>query len=121
MPSPLASPDPFYVPTPSSAMLPPLTPPRPYVRSLKSALAAAAPSMPLLIVLALLAAGLGRGTYSGGSFAEMTDSIEPFLLVFAGSGVCLMVGLWLILVPGAYLIGQLVFPRDKSVQAAEAS
>jgi nitric oxide reductase subunit B len=69
----------------------------------------------------LLAAGLGRGTYSGGSFAEMTDSIEPFLLVFAGSGVCLMVGLWLILVPGAYLIGQLVFPRDKSVQAAEAS
>ena len=69
----------------------------------------------------LLTAGLGRGTYSGDSFAEMTDSIAPFLLVFAGSGVFLMVGLWLILLPGAYLIWLIISPSRKSVEAAGAN
>ena len=70
--------------------------------------------------VSLIAAGLGRGIFAHDSFSEMSDSIAPFLLVFATSGVGLMVGLWLVLVPGAYLIWLLVFPRPLGVKATEA-
>ncbi len=59
----------------------------------------------------LLAAGLVKGTYSGESFYDMMESIEPFLLLFAVSGVGLMLGLWLVLLPAMGRIGALVFPH----------
>lgn len=46
---------------------------------------------------ALVFAGLGKGTYSGASFQEMMLTIRPFLIVFAVSGVTLMIGLWVVL------------------------
>ena len=53
----------------------------------------------LIFFCALLAAGLVKGTYAGDSFQEMMTDIEPFLLTFAISGVGLMAGLWLVLLP----------------------
>ena len=46
---------------------------------------------------ALVMAGLGKGLYDGVSFQEMMFEIRPYLVVFAGSGVTLMAGLWLVL------------------------
>ena len=63
-----------------------------------------------LFLAALIVAGLIRGTYAGGSFQEMTETIAPYLLVFAASGIGLVIGLWLVLVPAIHLIGALVFP-----------
>ena len=65
-----------------------------------------------------MAAGAIRGSYTGGSFAEMSESIEPFLLAFAVSGLGLMLGLWLILLPAIHLIHQLVRP-GKLVEAMQ--
>ena len=56
-------------------------------------------ALPILIV-----AGLGKGFYGGGSFQGMMLSIRPFLLVFAVSGVTLMLGLSVVLVHGIRLI-----------------
>ena len=53
----------------------------------------------------LVLAGLGRGTYDGQSFQEMMQLIRPFLLLFAASGVGLMVGLWVILWHAFRLLG----------------
>jgi nitric oxide reductase subunit B len=58
----------------------------------------------LVFWLALIAAGLGKGTYAGGSFPEMMASIRPYLLVFLTSGVTLATGLLLVLVPAICLI-----------------
>ncbi len=69
----------------------------------------------LIFVAALLAAGLIKGTYSGDSFQEMMESIEPFLLVFAVSGVGLMLGLWLVLLPAIGQMTALVFPHPYDV------
>lgn len=57
---------------------------------------------------ALLVAGLIKGTYAGGSFPEMMQSITPYLLVFAVAGVGLMIGMWLILVPAIIQMGTLI-------------
>ena len=65
----------------------------------------------VVFLAALLAAGLVKGTYVGESFYDMMESIEPFLLLFAVSGVGLMLGLWLVLLPAMVRIGALVFPR----------
>ena len=59
---------------------------------------------------ALVAAGLGKGTYTGASFQEMMLLIRPYLLIFAGAGIGVMLGLWLILAPGIGLIYKLGFP-----------
>ncbi|MBT8004241.1 MAG: cytochrome C oxidase subunit I, partial [Rhodospirillales bacterium] len=64
----------------------------------------------LIFLTALIAAGISRGTYTGDSFAGMTEAIEPYLLVFAGSGLGLMLGLWMILLPAAHLIYLLILP-----------
>lgn len=58
----------------------------------------------LVFWLALIAAGIGRGTYAGDSFQEMMALIRPYLLVFLVSGVGLAVGLLSVLVPGIRLI-----------------
>jgi nitric oxide reductase subunit B len=65
----------------------------------------------VVFLAALLAAGLVKGTYAGESFYDMMESIEPFLLLFAVSGVGLMLGLWFVLLPAMVRIGALVFPR----------
>ncbi|MDP6787845.1 MAG: cbb3-type cytochrome c oxidase subunit I [Rhodospirillales bacterium] len=65
----------------------------------------------LVFLAALLAAGLIKGTYDGGSFQEMMESIEPFLLVFAVAGVGLMIGFWLLLIPAMGHMSGLVFAR----------
>ena len=67
---------------------------------------------------ALVAAGLVRGTYTGGSFQEMMETISPYLLVFAGSGVGLLLGLWLISLPALHLIYGLAFPSRQLVSIA---
>ena len=64
----------------------------------------------LAFFCALLAAGLVKGTYTGDSFQEMMTGIEPFLLAFAVSGIGLMAGLWLVLLPAIGLMSALVFP-----------
>ncbi|MEE8514676.1 MAG: cbb3-type cytochrome c oxidase subunit I, partial [Gammaproteobacteria bacterium] len=69
----------------------------------------------LIFLAALLAAGLIKGTYTGDSFQEMMESIEPFLLVFAVSGVGLMLGLWLVLLPAMAQMTALVFPHRYDV------
>ena len=55
--------------------------------------------------LALIAAGVGKFMYDGASFQEMMSSIRPFLLLFAASGVTLMIGLWIVLWHAFRLIG----------------
>ena len=54
---------------------------------------------------ALVLAGVGKGAYGGASFQEMMQSIRPFLLVFAASGVTLMIGLWIVLWYAFRLLG----------------
>ena len=59
---------------------------------------------------ALVLAGFGRGLYDGLSFQDMMMQIRPFLLVFAVSGVTLMVGLWIVLWHAYRLTGQVLSP-----------
>jgi hypothetical protein len=40
------------------------------------------------------------------AFQEMMQDIRPFLLVFAVSGITLMVGIWIVLWHGFRLLGQ---------------
>ena len=54
---------------------------------------------------ALILAGIGKGIYDGVSFQEMMLTIRPFLLVFAASGVTLMLGIWIVLWHGFRLLG----------------
>jgi len=54
---------------------------------------------------ALILAGIGKGLYDGASFQEMMQTIRPFMLVFAVSGVSLMIGLWIVLWHAFRLIG----------------
>ena len=68
--------------------------------------------------LALIIAGLGKGTYAGSSFQEMMVLIRPYLLVFAVSGIGVMLGLSLILGTGVPLIYALGFSRRRQVAAA---
>jgi nitric oxide reductase subunit B len=68
---------------------------------------------------ALVAAGLGRGTYRGGSFQEMNETIEPFLLIFAVFGLGLLLGLGLVIVPALHLISKLALPAGRTASAAE--
>ena len=60
--------------------------------------------------LALVAAGLGRGLYDGPSFQDMMVQIRPALLVFAVSGIALMVGIWIVLWHAYRLTGQVISP-----------
>ena len=59
---------------------------------------------------ALVLAGFGRGLYDGLSFQDMMMQLRPFLLVFAVSGVTLMVGLWIVLWHAYRLTGQVLSP-----------
>jgi nitric oxide reductase subunit B len=63
----------------------------------------------LVVFVSLLGAGLGRGTYTEGSFQEMMALIEPYLIVFTGAGVGLAVGLWMVLACAIQLMSGLVF------------
>jgi nitric oxide reductase subunit B len=66
----------------------------------------------LFFLTSLIAAGVSRGTYTGESFAGMMEAIEPYLLAFAGSGLGVLLGLWMILLPATHLIGLLILPFD---------
>ena len=59
---------------------------------------------------ALVLAGLGKGLYTGGSFQDMMLQIRPFLLVFAVSGIGLMLGLWIVLWHAFRLTGEILSP-----------
>jgi nitric oxide reductase subunit B len=59
---------------------------------------------------ALVLAGLGKGLYTGGSFQDMMLQIRPFLLVFAVSGVTLMLGIWIVLWHAFRLTGEILSP-----------
>jgi nitric oxide reductase subunit B len=59
---------------------------------------------------ALVLAGLGKGLYTGGSFQDMMLQIRPFLLVFAVSGVTLMLGIWIVLWHAYRLTGEILSP-----------
>jgi len=71
-------------------------------------------SLPIFLA-ALLAAGLIKGTWPDDSFHEMMGTIEPLLLVFVVSGVGLMLGLWLVLIPAIGQMTAVVFPRRYDV------
>jgi nitric oxide reductase subunit B len=73
-----------------------------------------------VFLLALLAAGFGRGTYAGTSFPEMMALIRPYLLVFAVAGAGVMVGLMLIIGPGVRLIYDVAASRAPRPAAAMA-
>lgn len=62
--------------------------------------------------LALLGAGLVRGTYKGPSFSEMMSNIEPYLIAFIAAGFGLLVGLCLILGPAIHHTASLVFKKQ---------
>ncbi|MDH3588559.1 MAG: cbb3-type cytochrome c oxidase subunit I [Gammaproteobacteria bacterium] len=55
---------------------------------------------------ALILAGIGKGLYDGPSFQEMMQTIRPFIMVFAVSGVSLMIGLWIVLWHAFRLLGR---------------
>ena len=59
---------------------------------------------------ALILAGLGRGLYDGTSFQDMMLQIRPFLLIFAVSGVSLMLGIWIVLWHAFRLTGEILSP-----------
>jgi nitric oxide reductase subunit B len=63
-----------------------------------------------IFFVALLLAGIGKGTYDGSSFQEMMLGIRPFLVTFTISGVTLMAGLWIILWHGFRLMGKIMAP-----------
>lgn len=66
-----------------------------------------------VFLAALMAAGISRGTYTGEVFGEMMETITPYLLVFAGSGLGLLLGLWMILLPAIHLISLLALPAKQ--------
>ena len=53
---------------------------------------------------ALIAAGLARGTYTGDSFQEMMQIVRPYLMLFAASGIGLLIGLLLVIAPAVHLL-----------------
>jgi len=59
---------------------------------------------------ALVLAGLGKGLYTGGSFQDMMLQIRPFLVVFAVSGITLMLGIWIVLWHAYRLTGEILSP-----------
>ena len=69
----------------------------------------------LVFWLALIAAGLGKANYSGASFQEMLMIIRPYLLIFAGSGVGVMLGLWIVAGVGIRMIFAIGYPRERTV------
>jgi nitric oxide reductase subunit B len=69
--------------------------------------------------VSLILAGLGKGFYGGGSFQEMMLSIWPFLLVFAVSGVTLMLGIWIVLFSAVRLINLRLSPASRGALVAE--
>ena len=76
----------------------------------------------LIFLMALLAAGLIKGTYTGDSFGDMMETISPYLLIFAFAGVGLMLGLWMVLLPALRQVSALVFsamPRSGHGMKAE--
>ncbi len=74
----------------------------------------------LVLFAALLTAGLIKGSYGGASFQDMMLAIEPFLLVFAVSGVGLMCGLWMVLLPAIGQMSTLVFGNAKLAAKIES-
>lgn len=74
----------------------------------------------LIFLTSLMAAGVSRGTYTGDSFTEMMEAIEPYLLAFAGSGLGLLLGLWLILLPAIHLIYLLVLPGQTGCEISDS-
>ena len=69
---------------------------------------------------ALIVAGLGKGLYDGTSFQEMMLKIRPSLLVFAVSGVTLMIGLWIVLWHAYRLTGVVLSRAAPRRRAGEA-
>ena len=65
-------------------------------------------------------AGLGRGLYDGASFQEMMLQIRPFMLLFAVSGVTLMLGIWIVLWHAFRLMGEVLSPARPEFSPAGA-
>lgn len=70
--------------------------------------------------VALIVAGLGRGLYDGPAFQDMMQTIRPALMVFAASGITLMLGLWLVIWQAFRLLG-LVLSRNAMAAQPEAA
>jgi len=66
---------------------------------------------------ALVGAGLGKGTFEGGSFQQMMIAIQPYLKVFALSGAGIVVGLWLVLLPAIHLMYGLLSGKRQQLEA----
>jgi cbb3-type cytochrome oxidase subunit 1 len=68
----------------------------------------------------LVLAGIGKGFYEGVSFQEMMLTIRPFLLVFAVSGIALMIGIWIVLWNAFKLTGEILSPAAADTYAEPA-
>ncbi|MFT5500631.1 MAG: nitric oxide reductase subunit B, partial [Woeseiaceae bacterium] len=69
---------------------------------------------------ALVLAGIGKGFYDGVSFQEMMLTIRPFMLVFAVSGIALMIGIWIVLWNAFKLTGEILSPATQLSQPKPA-
>lgn len=56
--------------------------------------------------IALIAAGLVRGTSGGQSFFATSEAIRPYLLAFMAAGGGLVLGLWLVALPAIYVLSR---------------
>lgn len=63
---------------------------------------------------ALVFAGLGKGLYDGTSFQDMMLQIRPYLVIFATSGVTLMLGIWIVLWHAFRLTSEILSPATPS-------
>jgi len=71
--------------------------------------------------VALIFAGFGRALYDGASFQDMTQQIRPFMMVFAVSGITMMLGFWIVLWNGFRLTGKIVSARNVGQPAEPAT
>jgi nitric oxide reductase subunit B len=79
----------------------------------------------VVFLTALVLAGMVRGLYGGGAFQQMMMEIRPYLVVFAISGVFLMLGLWLLLYNAFRLLWVILrrptVPENRPVAAEQAT
>lgn len=58
--------------------------------------------------IALITAGIIRGTSSGQSFFETSEAIRPYLFAFSAAGGGLLLGLWLVTLPAILVLSRVL-------------
>jgi len=60
----------------------------------------------------LFMAGIKEGFLEWDSFYDKAEAVEPQLLVFACSGIFLLIGLWMVLLPALGHLGKILFSKN---------